>query len=62
MLERKKYKTTSIDLEEKLMDRLDDAAKRFGVTKIRIIRLCIENELPRLIDREAKRIKRQTQA
>ena len=61
MLERKKYKTTSIDLEEKVMDRLDDAAKRFGVTKIQIIRLCIENELPRLIDREAKRIKRQTQ-
>lgn len=61
MLEPTKYKTTTIDLEEKLMDKLDDTAKRFGVTKIRIIRACIENELPRLIDREAKRKKRQTQ-
>ena len=32
-----------------------------GVSKIRIIRTCIENELPRLIDRETKRRKRQTQ-
>lgn len=61
MLEPKKYKTTTIDLEEKLMDKLDDTAKRFGVPKIRIIRACIENELPRLIDRETKRKKRQTQ-
>ena len=61
MLEPTKYKTTTIDLEEKWMDRLDAAAKRFGVPKIRIIRLCIENELPRLIDREAKRKKRKTQ-
>ena len=61
MLEPTKYKTTTIDLEEKWMDRLDAASKRFGVPKIRIIRLCIENELPRLIDREAKRKKRKTQ-
>ena len=60
MLEPTKYKTTTIDLEEKWMDRLDAAAKRFGVTKIRIIRTCIENELPRLIERESKRRKRQT--
>ena len=61
MLGPTKYKSTTIDLDEKLMDKLDDTAKRFGVTKIKIIRACIENELPRLIDREAKRRKRQTQ-
>ena len=62
MLEPNKYKTTTIDLDEKLMDKLDDTAKRFGVTKIKIIRACIENELPRLIEREAKRRKRQTRS
>ena len=62
MLEAKRYKTTTIDLDEKMMDRLDDTAKRFGVPKIRIIRACIENELPRLIDRETKRRQRQTRS
>ena len=37
------------------MDKLDETARRFGVPKIQIIRTCIENELPRLIDRESKR-------
>ena len=61
MLEPKRYKTTTIDIEERWMNKLDDAAQRFGVTKIQVIRTCIENELPRLIDRESKRKKRQTQ-
>lgn len=55
MLESKKYQTTTIDLEEKMMEKLTETSKRFGVPKVRIIRLCIENELPRLIERETKR-------
>ena len=53
------YKSTTIDLEENMMDKLDKASKDLGVPKVRIIRLCIENELPKLISRETKRIKRQ---
>ncbi len=33
-----------------MMEKLNNAAEKFGVLKIRIIRPCIENELPRLID------------
>ena len=54
---KKKYIGTTIELEDKMMEKLNDAAERFGVPKIRIIRACIENELPRLIDRENKRIR-----
>ena len=55
-----KYISTTIQLDEKMWDRLNDAAEKFGVTKIRLIRLCLDAELPRIIDRESKRTRRRT--
>ena len=58
MLERKEYQRLTIDLEQKLVEKLTDTAKTFGVTRVQVIRTCLEAELPRLINREKKRRKR----
>ena len=55
------YKKLNVEVSEKTKDKLKDTSKRFGVTMSRLVRLCIDAELPRLIDRETKRRKRQTQ-
>ena len=47
-------------LTEKERDRLNDAAKRLGLSRSELIRLCILNELPKMLDRESKRTKRRT--
>lgn len=62
MLDRKQYQRLTVELEKSTVEKLNAAAKEFKVTRVKIIRACIEAELPRLIDRERKRMKRQTQA
>ena len=47
-------------LTEKERDKLKDAAKRLGLSRSELIRLCILNELPKMLDRESKRTKRRT--
>ena len=47
-------------LTEKERDKLNDAAKRLGLSRSELIRLCILNELPKMLDRESKRTKRRT--
>ena len=47
-------------LTEKERDRLNDAAKRLRLSRSEVIRLCILNDLPKMLDRETKRKKRQT--
>ena len=47
-------------LTEKERDRLNDAAKRLGLSRSELIRLCVLNELPKMLDRESKRTKRRT--
>ena len=45
-------------LTEKERDRLNDAAKRLGLSRSELIRICTLNELPKMLDRESKRAKR----
>ena len=47
-------------LTEKERDRLNDAAKRLGLSRSELIRICTLNELPKMLDRESKRTKRRT--
>ena len=47
-------------LTEKERDKLNDAAKRLGLSRSELIRLCVLNELPKMLDRESKRTKRRT--
>ena len=47
-------------LTEKERDRLNDAAKRLGLSRSELIRICTLNELPKMLDRESKRAKRRT--
>ena len=54
------YTKLNVEIEDKWKDKLKDTARRFQVPMSRIVRMCIEAELPRLIDRETKRTKRQT--
>lgn len=58
MLKKKEYQRLTIDLENKMVEKLTDAAKLFQVPRVHVIRACIEAELPLLIDRERKRQKR----
>lgn len=37
------------------IDRLNDAAKRLNVSRAELIRVCVLNDLPKLLDRETKR-------
>ena len=41
-------------------DKIEDAAKRLKVSFAEIVRECVDVELPRLVQREIKRINRQT--
>ena len=45
-------------LTEKERDKLNDAAKRLGLSRSELIRICTLNELPKMLDRESKRTKR----
>lgn len=47
-------------LTEKERDRLNEASKRLVLSRAEVIRLCILNDLPKMLDRETKRTKRQT--
>ena len=47
-------------LTEKERDRLNDASKRLGLSRSELIRLCLLNELPKMLDRESKRRQRRT--
>ena len=47
-------------LTEKERDKLNDAAQRLGLSRSELIRLCVLNELPKMLDRESKRTKRRT--
>ena len=47
-------------LTEKEKDKLNDAAQRLGLSRSELIRLCVLNELPKMLDRENKRTKRRT--
>ena len=47
-------------LTEKERDKLNDAAKRLGLSRSELIRICTLNELPKMLDRESKRTKRRT--
>ena len=40
---------------EKDAEKINDAAKRLNVSKAELIRVCVLNELPKLIERETKR-------
>ena len=40
---------------EKDAEKINDAAKRLGVSRSELIRVCVLNELPKLIERETKR-------
>lgn len=51
----------SIGFTETLAGKIQDAAAKLGWTFSDIVRECTQRELPRLIDRESKRTKRQTQ-
>ena len=48
-------------LTEKERDRLNDAAIRLNLSRSELIRLCVLNELPKMLDRESKRRQRRTQ-
>ena len=48
-------------LTEKERDKLNDAAQRLGLSRSELIRLCVLNELPKMLDRESKRTLRRTQ-
>ncbi len=40
---------------EKDAKKIKDAAKKLNVSRSELIRVCVLNELPRLLDRESKR-------
>jgi len=47
-------------MTETMHEKIKDTAKRFNVSISEIVRECITNDLPKLIDRETKRTKRRT--
>jgi len=49
-----------IYMTETMHEKIKDTAKRFNVSISEIVRECITNDLPKLIDRETKRTKRRT--
>lgn len=54
--------TTSITftVTDEMAEQLNAAANEFGVSRSDIIRVCIQNDLPKLKDRERKRKKSRT--
>ena len=46
---------TSIYFTEGMHEKIKDAAKRFDVPVSEIVRECVRNDLPKLIDRETKK-------
>ena len=61
MLSSKKYpRQVQVSLTDETADKIEAAAKRFKVSRSRIIRECIEDALDKLIQRESKRTKRRT--
>ena len=47
-------------LTDRDLEKVNDAAKRLNLSRAEIIRLCVLNDLPKLIDRELKRTNRRT--
>lgn len=50
-------KQRSVSFTEEMHEKVDAAARRFDVSFATIVRACVENDLPKLIDRESKRRK-----
>ena len=51
-------KQASVYLPESLSEKIKAEAKRLGVSFSEIVRDCVENDLPRLRERNRKRIKK----
>lgn len=56
MLGRVKTCRLNVETPVKLMEKIRETAKTYDTTVSKLVRLCIENELPRLIDAEKKRL------
>ena len=52
----------SLSFPESLADKIQEEAKRLNTTFSEIVRECVINDLPRLRERERKRVKKRNQA